>query len=89
MVLARYSVDKAVYRAKVEEVIEGELFSVRYIDYGNRDDTLTKDDIYPWDEMLEIIPPQAVPCCFYKASEALSKKTSLNLKEMEAFTITE
>ena len=64
MVLARYSVDKAVYRAKVEEVIEGELFSVRYIDYGNMDDTLTKDDIYPWDEMLEIIPPQAVPCCF-------------------------
>ena len=71
----------------MEEVIEGELFSVRYIDYGNRDDTLTKDDIYPWDEMLEIIPPQAVPCCFYKASEAISKKISLNLKEMEAFTL--
>ena len=66
LVLARYSVDKAVYRAKVEEVIEGELFSVRYIDYyGNRDDALTKADIYPWDQMLESIPPQAVPCFFF------------------------
>ena len=73
MVLARYSVDKAVYRAKVEEVIEGELFSVRYIDYGNRDDTLTKADVYPLGS--------------HAGDYSTSRLVSLNLKEIEAFTM--
>ena len=87
MVLARFSVDKEVYRAKVEDVIEEELFSVRYIDYGNSEDCLTKADIYSWDKLLELIPPQAVSCGFYKATAALGEKTSLTMKEMEAFTL--
>ena len=36
LVLARYSVDNALYRAKVEDIIDEQVFSVRYIDYGNR-----------------------------------------------------
>ena len=65
MVLARYFVDKMLYRAKVEDVIDYDLFSGRYIDYGNAEDCLSKADIYSWDPILEIIPPEAVSCCFF------------------------
>merc|ERR1719347_2297435 len=86
LVLARYSVDNALYRAKVEDIIDEEVFSVRYIDYGNSEDCLSKSEIYKWDKMLELVPPQAVSCCFYGAEESFTKKTSLTIKEIEAFT---
>ena len=85
-VLARYSVDNALYRARVEDIIDEEVFSVRYIDYGNSEDCLSKSEIYTWDRMLEVVPPQAVSCCFYGTEESFSKKSSLTIKEMEAFT---
>merc|ERR1719186_369201 len=69
--------------------MEGEerLVSVRYIDYGNRDDNLPPTELYTWDTMLENIPPQAVPCCFFKAPAAFKEKSSLTLEEMHEFTL--
>ena len=58
LVLARYSVDNVLYRAKVEDIIDEEFFSVRYIDYGNSEDCLAKSNIYSWDNILE-----HVQCC--------------------------
>ena len=84
--LARYSVDNALYRAKVEDIIDEELFSVRYIDYGNSEDCLPKSNIYSWDNILEHVPPQAVSCCFYKPEQFITHKTNLTITEMEAFT---
>ena len=65
LVLARYHVDKLVYRAKVEKVVEG-VFSVRYIDYGNKGENLSRSDIYSWDTLLNMIPPQAVSCTLHQ-----------------------
>ena len=57
LVLAKYKVDQAMYRARVEEVVvgkngEGEMFSVRYIDYGNRGESLTHADIYTREDSM-------------------------------------
>ena len=60
--------------------------SVRYIDYGNMSDCLTRGDLYTWDTMLERIPPQAVSCSFYGAPEHIREMTSLTVEEMEVFT---
>ena len=64
MVLARYHVDKALYRARVEEMKDG-MMSVRYIDYGNKGEDLSSCDVYTWDPLLDMIPPQAVSCALF------------------------
>ena len=59
--LARYALDGFLYRAKVEEVdnVEGELvMMVRFVDYGNTGDGLTREDLAPWSPFLARIPPQ-------------------------------
>ena len=69
LVIAIYPVDNNLYRAKIEKVIQenrtgmdsSPTFRVRYLDYGNTCD-VTKTHLYIWDEVLEIIPAQAVSC---------------------------
>ena len=73
LVIAIYPVDNQMYRAKIEKVIlvsSGSsssgtdnipTFRVRYIDYGNICD-VSGSQLYSWDEVLEIIPAQAVSC---------------------------
>ena len=59
--LARYALDGFLYRAKVEEVdlVEGEVVvMVRFVDYGNFGDGLTREDLAPWSPYLSKIPPQ-------------------------------
>ena len=68
--LARYSVDKCLYRAKVEEVdkVDGELVvMVRYVDYGNTGEGLSMQDLAPWSPFLGRIPPQVgkMLCYFF------------------------
>ena len=87
LVLARYTVDDKVYRAKIEEVFVDGVYSVRYIDYGTRGDNLTAFDIYPWVPALEIIPPQAVLCCFADSTFSTYHTSSLSLKEMYKFRL--
>ena len=87
LVLARYTVDDKVYRAKIEEVFDNGVYSVRYIDYGTRGDNLTVFDIYPWVPALEIIPPQAVLCCFADSTFSTFHTSSLSLKEMYKFRL--
>ena len=88
LVLARYTVDDKVYRAKIEEVFDDGVYSVRYIDYGTRGDNLTAFDIYPWVPALEIIPPQAVLCCFADSTFSMFQMSSLSLQEMYKFRLT-
>ena len=64
---------------------DGITYSVRYIDYGTRGDNLTTDDIYSWDPALEIIPPQAVLCCFADSTFSMFQMSSLSLQEMYKF----
>ena len=72
LVIATYPVDNKLYRAKIEKVFqvgssvvdsvsERYRVRVRYIDYGNTAD-VTVAHLYIWDEVLEIIPAQAVSC---------------------------
>ena len=59
--LARYALDGFLYRAKVEEVdiVEEEVVvMVRFVDYGNFGDGLTREDLAPWSPYLSRIPPQ-------------------------------
>ena len=75
LVIAAYTEDGRRYRAKVEEVGEkGEerVFRVRYIDYGNVSQ-VGLGDLFKWDPVLEIIPPQAF-CCRLRESKMMFKK---------------
>jgi len=69
LVLARYKVDKLVYRAKVEKITE-DVYCVRYIDYGNMGENLPRSDIYSWYTLLDMIPPQAVSCTLQTLNRA-------------------
>ena len=80
MVLARYHVDKAVYRARVEDV-EDDMISVRFIDYGNKGDNLASSDVYSWDTLLDKIPPQAVACTLFR-----TQTDTYTTEQVEAFT---
>ena len=59
---------------------------MRYIDYGNKSDYLSRVDIYTWDTLLEKIPPQAVACSFYRAPEHISEMNSMTMEDMEVFS---
>ena len=59
---------------------------MRYIDYGNKSDYLSRGDIYTWDTLLEKIPPQAVACSFYRAPEHISEMNSMTMEDMEVFS---
>ena len=48
-----------VYRAVVLN-LNHESVSVRYIDYGNKKEEVSACDLYRWDPLLEVIPPQAI-----------------------------
>ena len=78
-----------VYRAKVLRVVESgeQLDSIRFIDYGNRDDLLPPTDLYTWDTRLERVLSQTVSCCFYRALSQVRERASLTLDGMEAFTL--
>jgi len=87
-VLARWLQDGGVYRARVESIVEGRdpLYFVRFVDYGNTEEGLTKADLYEWDNNWDIVPPQAVSCNFYKAKDLLHNKTTFSLEEQKAFS---
>lgn len=65
LVLARYSEDQEIYRARVEKVLVKETgqktVRVRFIDYGNSD-KLGVLSLYRWEERYDLIKPQAVLC---------------------------
>ena len=66
LVIATYPVDNKLYRAQIEKVTQASscdliFFLVRYIDYGNACE-VGSGDLYIWDEILQIIPAQAVSC---------------------------
>ena len=79
LVLARYRGDSRVYRAKLEEVVRNcslpWVATVRYLDYGNYEDRVLPCDLYPWDPLLDVVPPQAVLCCLYGAPETQQSTT--------------
>ena len=65
--IARYPLDRKVYRAKVLAVRNSEsqtYYSVLYLDYGNICVSATQEDLYDWDPLLELIQPQAHLCSF-------------------------
>jgi len=62
LILARYS-DGNVYRARIVKVVDNTV-TVRYIDYGNAEEGLLQSSLYTWDPALEVIPAQALLCCF-------------------------
>merc|ERR1719209_1918946 len=63
LILARYSVDGRVYRARIVKGADNTV-TVRYIDYGNSEEGLLQSSLYAWDSALEVIPAQALLCCF-------------------------
>jgi len=86
-ILARYSVDSRVYRARIVKLTDNGV-TVRYIDYGNLEEGLTRYSLYPWDPSLEVIAAQALMCRFSKFDgveipEKLEKtETSAFVKQM-------
>jgi len=84
LVLARYGVDGQVYRAKVETVGRAGL-TVRYIDYGNSASINSCADLYPWDPLLEFIPPQAVLCAFFNAPSDFASLLRLTQEAQREF----
>ena len=83
LILARYSGDGNVYRARIVKVVDNTV-TVRYIDYGNAEEGLLQSSLYTWDPALEVIPAQALLCCFSLPDE---EKISgpLDANEMEEF----
>ena len=67
------------------KITDEHIFDVRYVDYGNIEVGLPRKDIYPWESMLEVIPPQAISCCLTKASPTLKEKTDFTVDEILAF----
>merc|ERR1719427_1818639 len=84
-VVARFTEDGQFYRAKVEET-DGRVFSVRYLDYGNQDCSLPASELLAWRSVLEMVPPQATPCCLYACPERLLEATCLSEQEAAVFT---
>jgi len=79
-VLAEFSIDGKIYRARVEEVISEEakaedcMYCVRYSDYGNSE-IVTGKEIHSLDRELRHIPSQAVSCCLVDAPSHWKHKT--------------
>ena len=48
-------------------------------------ENLSKNDLYTWEPHLQIIPPQAVQCCFADPSKCLKSMETLNPEEMDKF----
>ena len=92
LVIATYPVDNKLYRAKIEKVFQVgssgmdsvPTFRVRYIDYGNTSD-VTGAHLYIWDEMLEIIPAQAVSCKL-DTMKIFTKRPQVGSVEAKEFT---
>ena len=60
LVVARYSGDHRLYRARV---VAGrhDAATVHYLDYGNREE-VAAGGLYPWDPALALVPAQATLC---------------------------
>ena len=85
LVLARYTADGKVYRARIVKVAEDSV-SVRYIDYGNSEEGLPRFSLYAWDPVLEIIPAQAFLCRFsLPEGVGIGPANGLDDEEMRAF----
>ena len=89
--VATYPVDNKLYRAKIEKVIKDRTgidsvstFRVRYLDYGNTCD-VTRTQLYIWDEVLEIIPAQAVSCKL-DTMRIFTKRIQVGSPEAKEFT---
>lgn len=59
---------------------------MRFIDYGTRSDRLMSPDLYSWDDVLDMVPPQATICSFFGAPVKIKDKTSFTIEELEGFT---
>ena len=68
LVIAVFTTDSKLYRAKVERIVTNNdgkrSFKVRYIDYGNSSE-LEVSQLYTWEPLLEAVPAQAI-CCKLK-----------------------
>jgi len=83
LILARYSDDGNVYRARVVKVVDNTV-TVRYIDYGNAEEGLLQSSLYTWDPALEVIPAQALLCCF-SLPDGAKFSGALDDNEMQKF----
>ena len=90
--IATFPVDNKLYRAKIEKVIQENrtcmesepTFRVRYIDYGNTCD-VSRTQLYIWDEVLVIIPAQAVSCKL-DTMRIFTKRIQVGSPEAKEFT---
>jgi len=85
LILARYSGDGDgnVYRARIVKVVDNTV-TVRYIDYGNAEEGLLQPSLYTWDPALEVIPAQALLCCF-SLPDGAKINGALDANEMKEF----
>ena len=60
LVVARYSGDHLLYRARVVAA-RGDALTVHYLDYGNTEE-VGAGALYPWDPALALVPAQATLC---------------------------
>lgn len=63
LVLAKFAADRTWYRAKVTKANTRDplnaKYDVQFVDFGNRDAGLTRDDVRPMPQTLAVVPPQA------------------------------
>lgn len=59
-VIAQFSKDQNYYRARIESsTINPDLYTVYFLDYGNTEENIRKDQLYSYSDALKSIPPLA------------------------------
>ena len=59
--------------------------SVRYIDYGNTEEGVLGCNLYSWDPLLEMIPPQAIRVRLHGLSDTIHPGFSFSKEQVEVF----
>ncbi|XP_055309507.1 tudor domain-containing protein 1-like [Sitodiplosis mosellana] len=60
MILAKYTEDEQLYRARIEKV-ENRSATVFYVDFGN-EENVDINSLFEWSPTLNVLPHQAIPC---------------------------
>nr|AAI38354.1 Tdrd6 protein [Mus musculus] len=61
--IVRYREDGHYYRALITNICDGELASVRLVDFGNAEDCVDAKELWSIPSELLLVPMQAFPCC--------------------------
>uniref|UniRef100_A0A8C6HZU3 Tudor domain-containing protein 6 n=1 Tax=Mus spicilegus TaxID=10103 RepID=A0A8C6HZU3_MUSSI len=61
--IVRYREDGHYYRALITNICDGELASVRLVDFGNVEDCVDTKELWSIPSELLLVPMQAFPCC--------------------------